>query len=479
MVVPLGAGVTAAPNRSGAGLVGPAVASLFPHRLPLATAFGELRSQVRAYAALGLSAGHRRDAVLRSLGACGAGAPTEAGAAATCLQVLATDPADLPFVALYQVDRSGPTARLVGSSGRLGSVRPPAALPLDTMPAATRWPVDLAWTTGEVVEIADAPEVGRLLVLPVGPAVPREADAMLVAGTALRLPLDEAYGKFLDAVAASVGVVLATGRAADRERDRVEAVAALDRLRAGYGASVADELGTPLAVLAGLLRRALDAPPDEPLDAVALSGLTSGWDMLEHLGRRMRALREPDGPQLGLLDTRSGSAVHTAPADAHAAEAPQVLVAVHDREDRSAGVGGLQLVRVLHAEPRTEELPVVLLSMDLPGAAAAGLAAGADDHLVRPFDPVELLARLRARLDAAEHRRRERARHDEAESNLRIALATRERVGIAVGLVMAQRSCSADDAFAVLRDASQRTNVKLAEVARQVVAAANPPGRGV
>ncbi|HYT10708.1 MAG TPA: hypothetical protein VEL73_08615, partial [Mycobacteriales bacterium] len=104
VVVPLGAGVTAAPNRSGAGLVGPAVASLFPHRLPLATAFGELRSQVRAYAALGLSAGHRRDAVLRSLGACGAGAPTEAGAAATCLQVLATDPADLPFVALYQVD---------------------------------------------------------------------------------------------------------------------------------------------------------------------------------------------------------------------------------------------------------------------------------------------------------------------------------------------------------------------------------------
>ena len=57
---------------------------------------------------------------------------------------------------------------------------------------------------------------------------------------------------------------------------------------------------------------------------------------------------------------------------------------------------GLAVLRRLRSHPATASVPVVLLSG--LGAAAdrvAGLAAGADDYLVKPFDTLELVARVR------------------------------------------------------------------------------------
>lgn len=56
---------------------------------------------------------------------------------------------------------------------------------------------------------------------------------------------------------------------------------------------------------------------------------------------------------------------------------------------------GLSVLRTLRAEHI--ETPVLLLSdEDRPGSCAAGLDCGADDYLCKPFDPQELLARVRA-----------------------------------------------------------------------------------
>jgi len=55
-------------------------------------------------------------------------------------------------------------------------------------------------------------------------------------------------------------------------------------------------------------------------------------------------------------------------------------------------------------------------------------------------------------------------------AQLRSALASREVIGQAKGVLMVVHGCSADEAFAFLRDLSQRTNVKLRDVAAQVVA---------
>jgi hypothetical protein len=61
------------------------------------------------------------------------------------------------------------------------------------------------------------------------------------------------------------------------------------------------------------------------------------------------------------------------------------------------------------------------------------------------------------------------ARAREAERQLREALESRDLIGQAKGILMARGGLSADAAFDVLRRASQRTNRKLRDVARDLV----------
>jgi GAF domain-containing protein len=55
------------------------------------------------------------------------------------------------------------------------------------------------------------------------------------------------------------------------------------------------------------------------------------------------------------------------------------------------------------------------------------------------------------------------------EGQLRETLATRAVIDQALGIVMGQRSCTAGDAFAVLREASQHRNRKLYEIAAELI----------
>ncbi len=56
------------------------------------------------------------------------------------------------------------------------------------------------------------------------------------------------------------------------------------------------------------------------------------------------------------------------------------------------GVDGLEVVRRLKGDSATARLPVVLLSAKaLRGDSQAGLAAGADEYVTKPFDPAELI----------------------------------------------------------------------------------------
>ncbi|GBD43886.1 Alkaline phosphatase synthesis transcriptional regulatory protein PhoP [bacterium HR40] len=59
------------------------------------------------------------------------------------------------------------------------------------------------------------------------------------------------------------------------------------------------------------------------------------------------------------------------------------------------GLDGLEVLRRLRGEPRTAELPVIMLSArrderDVVG----GLSLGAEDYLVKPFIPEELALRI-------------------------------------------------------------------------------------
>jgi DNA-binding response OmpR family regulator len=59
------------------------------------------------------------------------------------------------------------------------------------------------------------------------------------------------------------------------------------------------------------------------------------------------------------------------------------------------GLNGLEVCRQLRARPDTARLAIVMLTgRDQPGDIRDGLAAGADDFLVKPFDLASLVARV-------------------------------------------------------------------------------------
>jgi two-component system phosphate regulon response regulator PhoB len=69
-------------------------------------------------------------------------------------------------------------------------------------------------------------------------------------------------------------------------------------------------------------------------------------------------------------------------------------------------ISGLELTRQLKRDPETKEIPVIMLTArGEEDDRVAGLDGGADDYVVKPFAPRELLARIRAALrrrDAAD-----------------------------------------------------------------------------
>jgi diguanylate cyclase (GGDEF)-like protein len=62
-------------------------------------------------------------------------------------------------------------------------------------------------------------------------------------------------------------------------------------------------------------------------------------------------------------------------------------------------VDGVEVVRRLRSTPATASLPVIMLTAtSLPSDRVVGLRAGADDYIVKPFDTLELVARVRSTL---------------------------------------------------------------------------------
>jgi two-component system response regulator MprA len=86
-------------------------------------------------------------------------------------------------------------------------------------------------------------------------------------------------------------------------------------------------------------------------------------------------------------------------------DGPHALAAVH--RDRPAlvvldlmipGIDGYGVCRALRADPTVDAMVLMLTARDATPDRVAGLDAGADDYLVKPFDQDELLARVRALL---------------------------------------------------------------------------------
>ncbi len=85
---------------------------------------------------------------------------------------------------------------------------------------------------------------------------------------------------------------------------------------------------------------------------------------------------------------------------------------------------GFELLHQLRADPQTRELPVILLSARAgEEARVEGLAAGADDYLIKPFSARELMARVESTLKLTDIRKQAEAVLREAHVQLESALA--------------------------------------------------------
>jgi two-component system phosphate regulon response regulator PhoB len=96
------------------------------------------------------------------------------------------------------------------------------------------------------------------------------------------------------------------------------------------------------------------------------------------------------------------------------------------------GMSGIALARMLRQDERSRQVPIILLTARGDESdKVAGLEAGADDYVTKPFSPRELLARIKAVL-----RRRAPQSTDDAieRSGLRLEPATRRVFGNRVPL---------------------------------------------
>ena len=98
------------------------------------------------------------------------------------------------------------------------------------------------------------------------------------------------------------------------------------------------------------------------------------------------------------------------------------------------GMSGVALARQLRQEERTRDIPIIMLTARSEEAdKIAGLEAGADDYLTKPFSPRELLARIKAVL----RRRAPQMTDDPVEvSGLRLDPGTRRVFGDAKALAL-------------------------------------------
>ncbi|MBA2722934.1 MAG: response regulator, partial [Methylibium sp.] len=209
----------------------------------------------------------RRLRTLNELGDALAGLGEGAAVCRAAAEVLARNPNDLPFSLIYGLDASGVRANLLASSGSLpagcgGTVR---LVPGADDPLARS--VQRVLESGEAQSL-ELPAGGatasgpRAVVIPVRTGQQVLPVALLVAGLNPTRTDDAGYRSFIAAIASHLGAALTNAQAHQIERQRVAALAELDRAKTDFFSDISHELRTPLALMVGPLELLLQGRAD-------------------------------------------------------------------------------------------------------------------------------------------------------------------------------------------------------------------------
>jgi len=222
---------------------------------------------------------------LRALAARSSFAETPEAACQSATATLEGYPRDLPFAALYLVERSGKRAYLAGTAG-LTSVpntfSPTIELTEDNACAVAQ--VALTRTTkllGDVQPIIAGvirtPELTpqQAFALPITSPTSQHVAAVLIAGVNPMRPLEESRA-FHELIANHLETAISSAQAKQHVREQAQALADLDRAKTVFFSNISHELRTPLTLLLGplddLLARASLEETDRKLLEIARRG---------------------------------------------------------------------------------------------------------------------------------------------------------------------------------------------------------------
>jgi signal transduction histidine kinase len=233
--------------------------------------------------------GARRLKTLRELAARTQKAPAAEAACVAAADVLAGNPADLPFSLLYLLDSDGKRAWLAGAAGLEPEAtdHPPW---IDLAAEDSPWPLAAVLDSGEARLPAEHPAGGdslparRIAVLPIAQPGEDRPAGVLVAAISPRLVFDANYRSFLALVAGEIASAISNARALAEAKARAEALAEIDRAKTAFFSNVSHELRTPLTLILGPAEDALAQAETLPAADVGR------WDLVHRNGLRLLKL---------------------------------------------------------------------------------------------------------------------------------------------------------------------------------------------